>query len=113
RPATLLPYTTLFRSHELRVLQFFDRRGAAIAHRLADAADELVQDRGDRPLVRHAPLDALGHELLDVLDVALEVTIARRAASAHRTERAHSPVLLEALALVEDDISGALVGACE
>ena len=41
----------------------------------AQAADELVDDRRQRPLVRHAAFDALGHELLDVLDVALAVAV--------------------------------------
>src|SRR4051812_33314680 len=44
-----------------------DRRRAAVPHRLPEAADDLVQDTGERPLVRHAALDSLGHELLDVL----------------------------------------------
>src|SRR6266849_1144114 len=61
---------------ELRALHLLDRRRTAITHRLAQPADELVQDRRDGPLVGNAPLDSLGDELLDVLDVALEVTVA-------------------------------------
>src|ERR671935_2519957 len=100
-------------AHELCALHLVDRRGAAVAHRLAQTADELVQDGGERALVRDAPLDALGHELLDVLDVALEVAVARRTACAHRTERAHAAVLLEPLALMEHDLAWALVGASQ
>src|SRR5919201_1106513 len=100
-------------ANDLRPLHLLDRRRAAVAHRLAQPADELVQDRGQRPLVWDSPLDSLRHELLDVLDVALEVAVARRAARAHRAERAHAAVLLEPLALVEDDFPGGLVGAGE
>src|SRR5919204_2813889 len=96
-------------AHELRPLHLLDRGRAAVAHRLPQPADELVQDRGERPLVRHAPFDPLRHELLDVLDVALEIAVARRAAGAHRAERTHASVLLEALALVEDDFARCFV----
>src|SRR5438876_1025078 len=85
-------------THELRTLHLLDRRRPAIPHRLAQPADELVQDRRNWPLVRNAPLDSLRHELVDVLDVTLEVTVARRPARAHRAERAHAAVLLESLA---------------
>src|SRR3954451_7200645 len=98
---------------ELRVVQLLDRRGAAVAHRLPQSADELVEDRRERALVRDAPLDALGHELVDVLDVALEVAILRERARAHRAEGAHAAVLLEALALVEHHVSRRLVGSRE
>src|SRR2546423_2429603 len=98
---------------ELRALHLVDRRRAAVPHRLAQAADELVEDARQRALVRHPPLDPLGNELLDVLDVPLEVAVAGRAAGAHRTERAHAAVLLEALALLHDDVAGALVGSGE
>src|SRR5919202_4835422 len=57
---------------ELRALHVVDRGRAAIPHRLAEAADELVEDRGERHLVLDAALDSLRDELLDVLDVALE-----------------------------------------
>src|SRR6476469_6977444 len=100
-------------AHELRILHLADRRRSAVAHRLTHAADELVQDRRDRPLVGNAPFDSFRHELLDVLDVALEVTVARRAARAHRTERAHAAVLLVPLALMQHNVTGALVGAGE
>ena len=35
---------------EARVLHRLDRRGAAVAHRLAEAADDLVDDAAQRPL---------------------------------------------------------------
>src|SRR5689334_18001017 len=61
--------------NELRALHVLDRRGAAVAHRLPQSADELVEDRTERPLVCDATLDPLGDELLHVLDVALEVPV--------------------------------------
>src|SRR6202162_1864830 len=89
-------------AHEARGLHLLDRRTAAVAHRLAHAADQLVHDRRKRALVRDTPLDALRHELVDVLDVALEIAVLRVRATAHRTERGHAAILLEALALVDD-----------
>src|SRR3954452_6228670 len=62
---------------ELGVLHLCGRRGAAIAHRLPEPADELVDDRRERALVGDAALDPLRHQLLDVLDVALEVAVLR------------------------------------
>src|SRR3954468_2415434 len=89
-------------------LQRIDRLGAAVAHRLAQPADDLVEHARERPLVGNPSLDALGDELLDVLDVALEVAVLRIAARLHRSERAHAAVLLEPLALGEDDVARCL-----
>src|SRR5262245_22852505 len=100
-------------THEPRGLHLLDRGGPAVAHRLSQPADELVDDPRHRPLVRDAALDALGHELVDVLNVALEVAVARRSARTHRTERAHAAVLLEPLALMQHDVTWALVRARE
>ena len=57
-------------AHELRLLERFDRRRAAVAHRLAHTTDELVDHDCDGALVRDTALDALGHELVDILDIA-------------------------------------------
>src|SRR5262249_39002545 len=84
---------------------------AAVAHRLAETADDLVDDPLERSLVRDAPLDPLGDELVDVFDVALEVAVLREAARLHRAERAHAAVLLVALTVREDHFAGRLVGA--
>src|SRR5262249_6921455 len=96
---------------EPRVLHRVDRLGAAVAHRLSHPADELVDDAAQRPLVGDAPLDALGDEQVDVLDVALEVPVLRERARLHRPERAHAAVLLEPLALEQDHVPGRLLDA--
>src|SRR5829696_1544850 len=70
-----LPDTGPCDADEARGLQRLDRRRAAVAHRLPEAADDLVQHARERPLVRDAALDSLRHELLHVLDVTLEVAI--------------------------------------
>src|SRR2546423_4978740 len=64
-------------AHELGTLHLLDRRGAAVAHGLPQAAAELVEDRWERAFVGNSALDPLRHELGDVLDVGLEVAVAR------------------------------------
>src|SRR5262249_53538955 len=87
----------------------------AVAHAGAQAADELMDHRGDAALVRDAPLDALGDQLVRgvarrvEIELVLEVAIA--AAAAHRADRSHAAVLFEAPALIQDDFARALVGA--
>src|SRR5437868_4599967 len=95
------------------VLHLLDRRRAAVAHRLAQPAGELVEDVRDRALVRDPALDTFGDQLVDVLDVALEVAVLRVSARLHRAERAHASVLLEALTAREDHLARSLVGARE
>src|SRR3954454_8425461 len=98
---------------EAGFLHVVDRRRAAVAHRLPNAADELVHDRAQRALVADAPFDPFRDELLDVLDVPLEVAILRERACAHRAERAHATVFLEPLPLDEDHLARRLVRAGE
>src|SRR5438105_7172224 len=64
-------------ANELRVMHLLNRRGAAVAHGLPQAADELVDDRGERPFVGDAALDSFRDELVDVLDVPLEIAVFR------------------------------------
>src|SRR6266542_4067921 len=98
--------------HEARLLaELLDRLAAEVAHAAAEAAGELVERHLDGPLVRDAPLDPLGHELVGVGDVRLEVAVLR--ALLHRAERAHAPVRLVAAPLVEDDLARRLLGARE
>src|ERR1041385_7770315 len=75
---------------EAGLLHRLDRRRAAVAHRLTEAADHLVDDRRQGPLVGNAPLDPLRDQLLDVLDVTLEVAVLRERPRPHRAERAHA-----------------------
>src|SRR3954451_6840423 len=75
---------------EARLLQRLDRRRAAVAHRLAEPADYLMEHACDRPLVGDASFDPFGNELLDVLDVSLEVAVLRVATRLHRAERTHA-----------------------
>src|SRR5438093_3761744 len=99
-------------ANEFGGLHLLDRGRAAVAHGLAQAADQLVEDVRDRTLVRHPALDAFGDQLVDVLDVALEVTVLR-VAPLHRRERSHAVVLLEALPAREDHVARRLVGSRE
>src|SRR4051795_6378553 len=100
-------------AHEPRALHLGGGRGADVAHRLAQPADELVDDRRQRALVRDPALDPLGHEVARVLHIALEVAVLREPARLHRAERPHPAVLLEALALVHDHVAGRLIRARE
>src|SRR5262249_40764744 len=104
-----LPHAGAGDAHEPGALQLLDRRRAAVPHRLPQATDELVEHGLYRALVRDAPFDPLRHELVDVLHVALEVAILGEPASLHRAERAHAAVLLEPLALDDDDVARRLV----
>src|SRR5215203_6195465 len=86
---------------EARALpQLADRRRAAVAHARAHATGELVHVRRELALVRHHAFDALGHELVGLLHVALAVTLLR--ALLHRADRAHAAHGFERAALVED-----------
>src|SRR5688500_766709 len=83
-------------------LQLLDRRAAAIAHPGAQAAHQLVDDRCRVALVGDTPFDALGHELVGgasafEIEVVPEAAVA--AASPHRADSAHPPVVLVASAL--------------
>ena len=93
--------------------QLLDRRAAAVAHRRAQAAHQLMDHRGQHALVRHAALDALRHELLGGALAFGILEIAVRAAFLHRAERAHAAIALVRAALVELDLARRLLGAGE
>src|SRR5215218_1961926 len=102
--------------HQARLaLERRDRGRAAIPHAGPQSAHELVHHHRDGTLVLHAALDPFGHQLLAAaaleIELVLEVPIA--AAAAHRADRAHAAVLLEAATLVDDHLARALVGARE
>jgi hypothetical protein len=100
-------------AYELRRLQRLDRGCSAVPHRLPQPSDDLVQHPCERALVRDAPLDPFGHQLLDVFDVALEVAVLREAACLHGAQRPHAAVLLVALPVRVDHVTRRLVGASE
>ena len=90
-----------------------DVGAARVTHRGAQAAGELVQDRDDAALVRHAAFDAFRHELLDLGRGVLEVAVARAVRLRHRAERAHAAIRLVRSALVELDFARRFFGAGE
>src|SRR6478672_3420068 len=55
------------------LLQLGDGARADVEHRLVEAADELVGDRGERAAVGDLALDALGDDLVVAGDLGLEV----------------------------------------
>ena len=72
-----------------------------------------MHDRDDAALVRHAPFDAFGHELLELSADVLKVAIRRAVALRHRAERAHAAIRLVRPALVQLDLARRLLGAGE
>src|SRR4051812_26474563 len=99
------------------VLELLHRPRTAVPHRLAQTADQLVGDGGQRSAVRHLTLDALGDQLLVAADVALEVAVLgvrlAQAAGLHRAERAHPAVRLELLAVDEHQVARRLIAPGE
>src|SRR5690606_10806975 len=82
-----------------------DVGAAAVAHAGAQAADELVDDRRRRTLVRDPPLNPFGYQLVGrpasfQIELVLEVAVA--AAAAHGANRPHAAVLLVAAPLEQD-----------
>src|SRR5271168_3685943 len=97
--------------NEPRVLELFDGTGAAVAHAGAQAADELVGDRGEGAAVGHLAFDSLRNQLVLAEHVVLEVAVLGVGLAAfpvaHRAERAHAPVHLVLLAVDEDHLARA------
>ena len=84
--------------------QVRDRLGAAVGHAGPRAADELVQDSGQRPGDGDARLHSLRHEL-----VAVDLRVAV-AAGRHGAQRAHPAVLLDDAPADALRLAGALLG---
>src|SRR3989304_2189593 len=78
---------------------------------LAPPPPELMRAAREAAAVRHATLDALGHELRGLAHVRLEVAVA--APVEHRADGSHAAVDLVRAALVEHHLARALVGARE
>src|SRR5688500_8809147 len=99
-------------AHELRPRAHLgDALAAGVAHRGAQATRELVQDRDEAALVRHASFDALGHELLELARGVLEIAVGGTVAPAHRAQATHAAIGLVRSALVELDVSRRLLRA--
>ena len=98
-------------------LQRRNIRTAAISHPRSQTADKLVNHRRDAALVGDASLDSFGDELLAGFGIGIEIEfvleVSVAAAAAHRAERTHAAVLLEAAALVQNHFAGTLVGSGE
>src|ERR1043166_4990953 len=97
-------------------LQLHDRWRTAVAHTSAQAADELMNHRRDAPLVRDAPLDSLGHQLVrgsSAFEIEFVLEVAVAAAAPHRADRSHAAVLLVAAALDENQLARTFVGPRE
>src|SRR5262245_19844780 len=103
--------------NQLRLtLQGWNVLRAAVAHSCAQTADELIDQACDAAFVRDAAFDGLRPGVVGAarrveLELVLEVAVA--AAAAHGADRPHAAVLLEAAALIEDQLARALVGAGE
>src|ERR1044072_8734368 len=72
--------------------QLFDRAAAGIAHRCAQSAGELQQDRDHRALVRDASLDAFRYQLLQFRSRILKIAIFRAVSLCHCAKRTHAAI---------------------
>src|SRR5436305_8404190 len=77
-----------------------DRRASNVAHAASQAADHLKEHVANRSLVRHAPLNALGHQLPRRQFTLLEIPV--RAAVLHCRKASHSANHLEATTLEQE-----------
>src|SRR5690625_1030242 len=95
-------------AHELRLLAHaFDVAATAVAHGRAQAAHHLVHDVAQRPAIRHAALDAFGHQLVGV-GVVLEVAVL--GAALHGAQRTHAAVALVRASLEQLDLARRFLG---
>src|SRR6185437_10688686 len=79
-----LAHARVGHAHEGRArAHLLDVVAAGIAHGGAQAAGQLRQDRDQAALVRHAPLDALRHELLELGRRVLKIAVRRPVALGH------------------------------
>src|SRR5690606_24209472 len=76
----------------------FNGGAAAIAHRGAQAADQLIDDGQHAAFVRDAAFNAFGHEFVRVVGRVLEIAVRRTVF--HGAEAAHATIGLVRTALV-------------
>src|SRR5712691_12855592 len=81
------------------LLQFRERRRAAIAHAASQPSHELVHQGAKLPLVRHAAFDAL-RDGLAALGAFLRVPVG--GTRLHGAQRTHAAICLERTPLVEN-----------
>src|SRR5699024_3193343 len=94
-------------THQLTTLpQLCHGPGAGVPHGLVKPSDKLVGHCRERSTERYLTLDALGNELVLGSDLGLGVTVLGEGAATHRTERTHTTVGLELLAVDEDQFAG-------
>src|SRR5699024_9670797 len=101
-------------THQLTTLpQRCHGPGACVPHGLVKPSDKLVGHCRERSTERYLTLDALGNELVLGSDLGLGVTVLGEGAATHRTERTHTTVGLELLAVDEDQFAGAFLHSGE
>ena len=104
--------TSIGDTGELGVVELFDGSGTTVAHTRAQTTYHLIDHLLHRSLVRHTASDALGHQFLHLLGVALEVTVLRTVLLLHGLERTHTTIRLELTTVVDDRIARTLLGTC-
>jgi hypothetical protein len=110
-----VPFTNAGAGYTEQLGITLQRRNVAapgVSHPRAQATHQLVDHRGHAAFVGDTALDTLGHQLVGrflavQIEFVLKVTVA--AAAAHRAERAHPAVFLEAAALIQDDLTRAFI----
>ena len=81
-------------------MQIFDCGGATVAHASSQASQHLIDHLIEATFERHTCCNSLGHELLGISNIVLEVAVLR--AFLHGFERTHATIGLK-FAAIEDD----------
>src|SRR5690242_11846339 len=84
-------------------------RGADIAHPGLQAADQLLDIRGERAAMRHPSLDSFRN----MFAVGINLPVAIAGALVHRAYRTHPAIKLVGASLVENRLAGTFLGARE
>ncbi|MNO76459.1 hypothetical protein D3C76_675330 [compost metagenome] len=100
--------------HELRLgAHLFDVGTAGVAHRGAQAAHQLVDDRAQGALVRHTAFDAFRNQLLGACRGVLEVTVGGTLSLGHGAQRTHAAISLVRTTLEQFDLARRFFGTGE
>src|SRR5216684_497373 len=84
--------------------QLFNIPRSAITHAGPQTAHQLIDERRQVALVRHPAFNPFGHELAGLV---ARLAIPFAGAGAHRADRTHAAIGLEAATLVNDELAGA------